>query len=70
MATPLLITGALHNRLTNLLSSRPRQPDHGNPPLPWCHSRSNRSDGVETKHSEGRVCNSITRIRTSFGCKC
>jgi hypothetical protein len=70
MAAPLLTTRTSDDRLTNLLSHRPRQPDHGNPPLPWCHSRSDRSNGVETRHSEGRVCNSIPRIRTSFDSKC
>ena len=70
MATPLLMTGALHNRLTNLLSHRPRQPDHSDASLARSHSRGNRRNGVERRHSKGKVSSSIPKIRTSLSGKC
>ena len=70
MASPLLITGALHNRLTNLLSRRPRQPDHSDASLARSHSRGNRRNGVERGHSKGKEYSSIPKIRTSLSGKC
>ena len=70
MASPLLTTRTSDDRLTSLLSHRPRQPDHSDASLARSHSRGNRRNGVERGHSKGKVCSSIPKIRTSLSGKC